>query len=98
MALTKEDISKSIREINGFKKKQSEEIVESVLETIKAILAGGEDIKIKKFGQFRLYKAKARQGRNPYTGGKLSLLPKTIVKFKCSPNFAEKVTNQLIQN
>jgi integration host factor subunit alpha len=94
MALTKEHIAKAIRQINGFKRNQAAEIVETIFETIKATLANGEDVKIKKFGQFRLYKIKARQGRNPYTGGELSLLPKTIVKYKCSPALVEKVNNQ----
>ena len=50
MALTKEHIAKSIRQINGFKKNQAAEIVETIFETIKATLANGEDVKNKKFG------------------------------------------------
>lgn len=69
MVLTKKQIAKSFQHNNGLTKRKSTEVVETVLETIKNTLAGGEDIKIKEFGQFRLYKIKARQGRNPYTGG-----------------------------
>ena len=94
MVLTKDQIAKSFQHNNGLTKRQSTKIVEIVLETIKAALAGGEDVNIRGFGKFRVFEIKTRQGRNPYTGGKLSLLPKTIVKYKCSPKLSEKVNIQ----
>ncbi len=52
MILTKSDIIDSIKDRLGFTRKQSIEIVETLLENIKKTLESGEDILVSGFGKF----------------------------------------------
>lgn len=83
MALTKNDIIASIGQL-GYSKKDSSDIVESLLEIIKNRLAGGEDVLISGFGKFCVKAKRQRRGRNPATGDELILKPRKVVTFKCS--------------
>jgi len=83
MALTKNDIIASIGQL-GYSKKDSSDIIESLLEIIKNCLAGGEDVLISGFGKFCVKAKRQRRGRNPATGDELVLKPRKVVTFKCS--------------
>ncbi len=52
MALTKKAITRSIQQGTGVSFTQAYELVETTLETIKATLANGEDVKIQELGNF----------------------------------------------
>jgi len=67
-----------------FQRKESVEIVESLLETIKATLETGDDVLVSGFGKFYVNDKKERKGRNPATGEDLMLKPRRVVTFKCS--------------
>lgn len=91
MTLTKADIVKSVGEQNGFSKKKSTEVVETVLELIKDKLASGEDVLISTFGKFCVKEKKLRRGRNPSTGADLMLAPRRVVTFRVSGNLRKKI-------
>lgn len=90
MALTKNDIIEQVYEL-GFSKKDSSELVETLLEIMKRSLETGEDILISGFGKFCLKDKDARRGRNPATGQDLMLRPRKIVTFKCSGKLRERI-------
>ncbi len=94
MALTKVQIVESISSQIGFTRKQSSEIVETLLEVIKSTLESGEDVLISGFGKFRVRDKKERRGRNPATGGDLILKPRRVATFKCSGKLREKVNKK----
>jgi integration host factor subunit alpha len=52
MALTKADIIQNINQQLGFSQKNSTELVEQLIETIKSTLASGEDDLVSGFGKF----------------------------------------------
>jgi len=85
VTLTKDRIVSSIGNRLGVTKFESTRLVESVLETVKASLSNGEDVLISGFGKFIVRKKDARRGRNPATGEDLTLQPRTVITFKCSP-------------
>ena len=91
MALTKKDIVEQVYNELGFLKIQSVEIVESLLETIKATLETGEDVLVSGFGKFSVRDKHERKGRNPATGDDMMLKPRRIVTFKCSGKLREKI-------
>ena len=72
MALTKNDIVVKVNEM-GFAKKESVEIIESLLEIIKHHLEEGEDVLVSGFGKFCVKEKQKRRGRNPATGKDLIL-------------------------
>ena len=84
MALTKDDIVEVVYEETGFSKRQSIELVETLLELIKETLESGEDVLVSGFGKFRVKEKKERRGRNPATNGVMMLRPRRVVTFKWS--------------
>ena len=92
MALTKNDIVTRVNDL-GFTKKQSVDVVESLLEIIKGTLATGNDVLVSGFGKFCIKSKRPRRGRNPATGEDLMLKERKVVTFKCSGKLREKVNN-----
>lgn len=93
MALTKQDIVLKVNEL-GFTKKQSVEIIETLLEIVKEALEGSDDVLISGFGKFCVKEKKVRRGRNPATGNDLLLPARKVVTFKCSGKLRQKINDQ----
>lgn len=98
MTLTKDQMANEIARQNGFPKRRSAEIVETVLELIKKALESGDDVLISGFGKFCVKEKHQRKGRNPATGEDMMLAPRRIVTFKCSGKLRDKINkDQSIQ-
>ena len=93
MAMAKSDIVERICNEFGFTKKQSVEILESLLELMKSSLGSGVDILVSGFGKFCVREKAAPKGRNPATGTDLMLGPRRVVTFKCSGKLRDKVND-----
>jgi len=91
MTATKSDLVNAVAEANGFPLNRSVEIIEILLELIKAKLAAGEDVLISGFGKFCVKKKQERRGRNPATGEDLLLEARRVVTFKCSGQLRDKI-------
>jgi integration host factor subunit alpha len=90
MALTKNHIVAAVHDL-GFSKKQSVEIIETLLEVIKRTLEGRQDVLISGFGKFCVKEKHQRRGRNPATGNDLILRERRVVTFKCSGKLRNKL-------
>ena len=93
MALTKAKIVEAIQSQNSITKKESSELVESVINIIKNTLEDGDDVMISGFGKFCVKQKKARRGRNPATGQELMLDPRKVVTFKCSGKLRDRIND-----
>ena len=82
--MTKADIAERIQSQIGFTKKDSQDILESVLSLIKTTLETGEDVKISGFGKFEVKQKKDRRGRNPQTGDTILIDARRILSFRPS--------------
>ncbi len=82
--MTKADIADIIHERVGLSKKDAMELLESMLEEIKAELAKGNDVKLSGFGHFALRQKSERRGRNPKTGEEIMITPRRVVTFRAS--------------
>ena len=91
MTLTKAQIVEALAKQNGYAKKLSVELVETLLELIKRSLESGEDVLISGFGKFCVKEKKERRGRNPSTGDDMILEPRKIVAFTCSRKLRDKI-------
>ena len=91
MTLTKANLVDSIQNEIGLSRKQSSELVESLLEIIKKSLENSEDVLISGFGKFCVKQKKQRRGRNPATGKDMMLGPRKVITFRCSPVLRKKV-------
>ena len=94
MTLTKAKIVDTIHNELGFPKNRSAELIEILLEQIKATLEKGEDVLISGFGKFCVKKKKQRRGRNPATGADMMLSQRQVVTFRCSHLLREKINGK----
>lgn len=82
--MTRAGLAKTVFEKVGLPKKEAQEIIETVLYTMKQTLAEGESVKITGFGTFNVRKKIPRRGRNPQTGEELEITARRVVTFKPS--------------
>ena len=62
-------------------KKQAQDAVNAVFDTITKELGGGGEVAITGFGTFRVRKRAARMGVNPQTGEKIQIAAATVPRF-----------------
>ena len=91
--LTKKDLINSVYMQIGFSKKISENLLESILDSLIINLKKNKKIKISKFGTFSLRKKKSRIGRNPLTKEKKIISVRNVVLFKPSKEFKNLVNS-----
>jgi len=91
MTLVKDGIVEAVAEEIGFPKKQSVELIETLLELIKKTLVFGEDVLVSGFGKFCVKEKRERRGRNPATGDSMMLEPRRVVTFKWSGKLRKKI-------
>jgi len=82
--MTKAEIAEKVYEKIGFARRESAEIVETMLKIMKECLEQGEKIKISGFGNFVVRAKRERAGRNPHTGQQLRITSRRVITFKAS--------------
>jgi len=65
-------------------KKEAQDMVDTLLDTIKGSLKNKEDVAISGFGTFKVKQTKARMGRNPKTGETIQIPAKKKIAFRAS--------------
>jgi len=95
MTFTKAHIAQKIAGDCGFMKGEAIEIVEKLLEIMKARLAAGEDVMISGFGKWSVKSKHARKCRNPQTGVPMVLGARRVVTWKYSP--VRKATVNIVE-
>ena len=71
--MTKADLIDEVSKVTELSRKDSEVIVETLFDSIIKALKTGDKLEVRGFGSFRIRERKARQGRNPKTGEKVSV-------------------------
>jgi len=72
-------------------KKEAQQIVDTIWDTIKGSLQKKEDVAISGFGTFKVKQTKARQGRNPKTGETIQIPAKRKVAFRAAKDLKESI-------
>ena len=94
MTLSKTEIVEVVADQNGFSKKQSFLVVETLIRIMKDALASGDDVLISGFGKFCVNKKRERRGRNPATGKPMMLEARKVVTFKCSAMLRKQINKR----
>ena len=89
--MTKADLVRAVHERVGLSKKESAELVQFILDEIRAALARGEGVKLSGFGHFMVLERAARLGRNPKTGEEIRIAPRRAVVFRPSPLLRRRI-------
>ena len=92
--MTKADLVDHVAAIVGLPKKQADEVVQTVLDSVVAALHRGEKVELRGFGSFRVRQRDARIGRNPKTGAKVQVPPKRIPYFKPGKHLREELLSK----
>ena len=91
--MTKADLIDAICKENGFSKRESAKITETLFDIIKETLENGENVKLSGFGSFNIQHKRARRGRNPQTGEPMTISARRILSFKPSNVLREKLNS-----
>jgi len=90
MTLTKATITDHIA-AQGLARAKAGQVVETLLEILKATLEKGENVLISGFGKFSVKEKRMRRGRNPATGEDLMLRGRRIIVFKTSTVLRDQI-------
>ena len=89
--MTKANLVEEVTQAVELSRKDSETVVDIVFDSIVKSLRAGDKIEIRGFGSFRSRQRKARVGRNPKTGARVEVPPKTVPYFKPSKELKDLV-------
>ncbi len=89
--MTKADLVEQVASEAEMTKKDAEQLVEIVFESIVGALNKGEKIELRGFGSFRVRQRDARKGRNPKTGTAVDIPAKRVAYFKPGKELKEVI-------
>lgn len=93
--MNKAELINKISEKVGVSKKQSEDMVESMLEIITNALKEGKEVTLTGFGTFSAKVRSARAGVNPQNPSERIQIPEVIVpKFKSGKSLKDALKNK----
>lgn len=89
--MTKADLVEKVSREAEMTKKDAEQLVEIIFESIIGSLNKGEKIELRGFGSFRVRERNARKGRNPKTGASVDIPAKRVAYFKPGKELKELI-------
>jgi len=88
--MTKADLVEAVYRIHGgLSRKESADVVERLIGTMKKVLLTGEKVQISGFGCFEVVARQARKGRNPQTGDVIAIDSRHSLDFRPSKILVE---------
>ncbi len=91
--MTKADLVESIAQATGLSKKDTNVVVNGILENISRALSDGDKVELRGFGSFKVKQRRSRRARNPRTGRPVDVPAKLVPYFKASIELKEKVNS-----
>jgi len=91
--MTKTELIEEVSRAVEMTQKDSEVIVEVILNSVVRALRDGDKIEIRGFGSFRTHQRQPRVGRNPKTGARVEVLAKRVPSFKPSKELKDLVNS-----
>lgn len=92
--MTKADLVERVANEADMTKKDAEQLVEIIFDTIISTLNKGEKIELRGFGSFRLRSRNSRKGRNPKTGESVDIPAKRVAYFKPGKELKEVINQE----
>ncbi len=89
--MTKSELLGTLANETGLKKKDVDNVLQVLRNTIYKTLKSEHKIKLDGLGVFQLKDRKARMARNPRTGEMVSVPAKKVVKFRVLKDLKEQV-------
>lgn len=92
--MIKIDLARAIADKMGITLRQSEEIINALIEEIGTALEKGEKVQLAGFGTFSLHHREAKMGRNPKTGEEVPVPAHNYPGFKPGKGLKERVNRK----
>jgi integration host factor subunit beta len=89
--MTKADLVEKVAAEADMTKKDAEQLVEIIFDSITETLNRGEKIELRGFGSFRVRDRNSRKGRNPKTGTAVDIPAKRVAYFKPGKELKELI-------
>lgn len=89
--MNKADLATKVHQVLGGTKVQSEEVVETIVNSIVDALKNGDEVSIAGLGIFSTKMRPARMGRNPRTGESIQVPAMRVPKFRAAKALKEAV-------
>jgi nucleoid DNA-binding protein len=88
---TKREIAERVAQQTGLAQVDVKRVIQVLFDEIVKDVCSGNRLEFRDFGVFEVVVRKPRTGRNPKTGQKVAVPPKTVVTFKMGKVMKEKV-------
>ena len=88
---TKREIAERVAQQTGLAQVDVKRVIQVLFDEIVKDVCTGNRLEFRDFGVFEVVVRKPRTGRNPKTGQKVAVPPKTVVTFKMGKVMKEKV-------
>jgi integration host factor subunit beta len=82
--MTKADLVEEISKDTGLSKKDTNIVVNLIIDNLIKALAEGDKVELRGFGSFKVKSRKSRKARNPRTGAAVEVPAKLVPYFKAS--------------
>ncbi len=92
--MIKSELVAKLAEQTNLSKSDSERIVSTVFDEITKALIAGNRVELRGFGVLSVRERKARQGRNPKTGAKVSVNAKRVPFFKAGKSINDALNKK----
>jgi len=89
--MKKAEFIETVAKKSGLSKKDANEALSAILETITEALKDGKTVSFIGFGSFSTVKRAAREARIPLTGKKVQIPARNAVKFKVGKTLKDSV-------
>jgi integration host factor subunit beta len=94
LSMTKAELVEKVADKIQLTKKQTEAVVNILLNCITEALSAGDKVELRGFGSFRIRNRNPREGRNPKTGDTVQIPAKRVPFFKAGKELREMVDGQ----
>lgn len=92
--MIKSELVEKIMESNGFlNRKESEQVVNIIFDSMADALRDGDKVEIRGFGSFTVREREAREARNPKNGEIVTIPAKKTPFFKTGKELRERVNS-----
>jgi integration host factor subunit beta len=89
--MTKADLIEEVSRAVEMSRKDSEVIVETIMDSMVRARRSSDKIEIRGVGSFRTRERRSRVGRNPKTGARVEVPPKRVPYFKPSKELKDLI-------
>jgi DNA-binding protein HU-beta len=89
--MNKQTLVDSIAQSTSLTKKSVTDVLNHFIESVMAEIKKGGTVTLTGFGTYKSIKTKARQGRNPKTGQKITIPAKRVPRFSAGKAFKDLV-------